>query len=69
VSGPLNLPSMLAEHASEMYARNLLNFFTPMVKDGKLSIDWNDEVYAKSVVTHDGKIMNEATKKLVESAT
>lgn len=68
VSGPLNLPSMLAEHASDMYARNLLNFFTPIVKDGKLAIDWNDEVYAKSVVTHDGKIMNEATRKLVEGA-
>jgi len=65
VSGPLNLPSMLAEHASDMYARNLLNFFTPLVKDGKLNIDWNDEVYAKSVVTHDGKIMHEPTRKLV----
>jgi NAD(P) transhydrogenase subunit alpha len=52
-----------------MYARNLLNFFSPLVKDGKLAIDWNDEVYAKSVVTHDGKIMNEATRKLVESTS
>jgi NAD(P) transhydrogenase subunit alpha len=68
VSGPLNLPSLLAEHASDMYARNLLNFFTPIVKDGKISIDWNDEVYAKSVVTHDGKIMHEPTRKLVEGA-
>lgn len=68
VSGPLNLPSMLAEHASDMYARNLLNFFTPLVKDGAISIDWNDEVYAKSVLTHDGEIRHEATKKLIEGA-
>ena len=68
VSGPLNLPSLLAEHASDMYARNLLNFFTPLVKDGRLAIDWNDEVYAKSVVTHNGKIMHEPTRKLVEGA-
>ncbi|MGA9852935.1 MAG: Re/Si-specific NAD(P)(+) transhydrogenase subunit alpha [Gammaproteobacteria bacterium] len=66
VSGPLNLPSLLAEHASDMYARNLLNFFTPLVKDGKLDIDWNDEVYAKSVVTHDGAIKHEPTRKLIE---
>ncbi len=66
VSGPLNLPSLLAEHASDMYAKNLLNFFTPLVKDGKLGIDWNDEVYAKSAVTHDGKIVHEPTRKLVE---
>ncbi|HET7394984.1 MAG TPA: Re/Si-specific NAD(P)(+) transhydrogenase subunit alpha [Gammaproteobacteria bacterium] len=65
VSGPLNLPSMLAEHASDMYARNLLNFFTPMVKDGAIGIDWNDEVYAKSVLTHDGEIKHEPTRKLV----
>ncbi|HEX2669026.1 MAG TPA: Re/Si-specific NAD(P)(+) transhydrogenase subunit alpha [Gammaproteobacteria bacterium] len=68
VSGPLNLPSLLAEHASDMYARNLLNFFSPLVKDGKLTIDWNDEVYAKSAVTHDGKIVHEPTRKLVEGA-
>ena len=68
VSGPLNLPSLLAEHASDMYAKNLLNFFTPLVKDGKLAIDWNDEVYAKSAVTHDGKILHEPTRKLVEGA-
>ena len=68
VSGPLNLPSLLAEHASDMYARNLLNFFTPMVKDGAIAIDWDDEVYAKSAVTHDGKIVHEPTRKLVEGA-
>ncbi len=66
ISGPLNLSSMLAEHASDMYARNLLNFFTPLVKDGQLAIDWNDEVYARSVVTHDGVIKYEPTRKLVE---
>ena len=66
VSGPLNLPSLLAEHASDMYARNLLNFFTPLMKDGALHIDWNDEVYAQSVLTHDGVIKHEPTRKLVE---
>lgn len=65
VSGPLNLPSLLAEHASDMYARNLLNFFTPLVKDGRIAIDWNDEVYAKSVVTHDGVIKYEPVRKLL----
>ena len=68
VLGPQNLPSLLAEHASDMYAKNLLNFFSPLVKDGKLSIDWNDEVYIKSAVTHDGKIVHEPTRKLVEGA-
>lgn len=66
ICGPTNLPSLLAEHASDMYARNLLNFFTPMVKDGALAIDWNDEVYAQSVVTHGGTVKHGPTRKLVE---
>ena len=66
VSGPLNLPSLLAEHASDMYARNLFNFFTPLVRDGRISIDWNDEVYAKSVLTHDGVIKHAPTRELIE---
>lgn len=67
ITGPLNVPSQLAEHASEMYARNLLNFVTPIIKDGELQIDWNDEVYKTSVLTHEGKIMHEATRNTVES--
>lgn len=66
IAGPLNVPSMLAEHASEMYARNLVNFLAPVVKDGTIAIDWNDEVYAQSVLTHDGAIRHEAARKLVE---
>jgi len=46
IYGPLNVPSMLAVHASEMYAKNLLNFLAPMIKDGELVPDWDDEVIA-----------------------
>ena len=66
IAGPLNVPSMLAVHASEMYAKNLLNFLTPMIKDGTLAPDWGDEVLAESVLTHQGEIRHEPTRKLVE---
>jgi NAD(P) transhydrogenase subunit alpha len=65
VLGPLNLPSQLAYHSSEMYARNLLNFLKPALDKGELKIDWNDEVFAQSALTHDGEIKHEATKKAV----
>ena len=68
VIGPVNLPATVATHASEMYAKNLLNFIKPALKDGALAIDWNDEVFAASCVTHDGGIRHEPTRKLVESA-
>ena len=51
-----NLPAGVARHASEMFARTLLTFLSPLVTDGKLAIDWEDQVYAESVLTHDGAV-------------
>ena len=63
IIGPINLPSDLAYNASEMYARNLLNFLKPALDKGELKIDWNDEVFAKSCLTHGGEIKHEPTAK------
>jgi NAD(P) transhydrogenase subunit alpha len=49
IAGPLNLASEGALHASEMYARNVLNFVGLLLKDGALALDWNDELLAKTV--------------------
>jgi len=49
ISGPLDLASMGALHASEMYARNVFNFAALLVKDGALSFDWDDELLARTV--------------------
>ncbi|HET7844388.1 MAG TPA: Re/Si-specific NAD(P)(+) transhydrogenase subunit alpha [Xanthomonadales bacterium] len=68
IVGPVNLPSMGAIHASEMYAKNLFNFASLMIKDGALNLDWNDELIAKTCLTHAGEIKHEPTKKLVEGA-
>ncbi|MGQ0501262.1 MAG: NAD(P) transhydrogenase subunit alpha [Panacagrimonas sp.] len=66
VVGPLNVPSMLGEHASELYAKNQFNLIELFVKSGVISIDWTDEVLAKSCLTHAGEIRNEAAKKAAE---
>ena len=67
IVGPVNLAAQLAYHASEMYARNLFNFLKPALdKSGALAIDWQDEVFAQSCLTHDGVIKHEATRKAVE---
>ena len=62
IVGPVNLAATLAYNASEMYARNLLNFLKPAIDKGELKIDWSDEVFAQSCLTHDGVIKHEATK-------
>jgi NAD(P) transhydrogenase subunit alpha len=66
IVGPLNLPASLPYHASEMYSRNLFNLLKPALAKGDLAIDWNDEVFAGAVLTHDGQIKHEATRKTVE---
>jgi NAD(P) transhydrogenase subunit alpha len=67
ILGPRNLPSELARHASQMYARNLLNFLAPAIKKGELAIDWQDEVFAQSALTHDGQVRHAPTAKLLEA--
>ncbi len=68
VYGPLNVPSMLAVHASEMYAKNLLNFLTPMIVEGEFKPDWEDEVIADSALTHAGEIKHGPTREAIEGA-
>lgn len=69
IHAPLNVPSQVPLHASEMYAKNLLNFLTPMVAEGgEFQPDWDDEVIAKSVLTRDGEIVHEATREALNGA-
>ena len=68
IHAPLNVPSQVPVHASEMYAKNLLNFLTPMLKDGAYAPDFSDEVIAGALLTHEGKIMNDTIRQLVEGA-
>jgi len=69
IVGPVNLPADLAYNASEMYARNLFNFLKPALVKGELAIDWNDEVFAQSCLTHGGAIKHEPTRKALEGTT
>ena len=58
IVGPVNLAADLANHASEMYARNLFNFLSPAISDGELGIDWEDEVFAGALLTRDGEVIH-----------
>jgi NAD(P) transhydrogenase subunit alpha len=66
ILGPVNLPATLPYHASEMYSRNLFNFLKPALPKGELAVDWKDEVFSGAVLTHEGEIKHEATRKSVE---
>lgn len=62
IVGHANVPSRLAEDATAMYAKNLLNFITPLVdpETKQLKIDWEDEIITGCLVTRDGKIVHAA---------
>ncbi len=68
ILGPLNVASLLAEDASQLYAQNVYNLIALLVKNGQIQLDWNDEVISKTVLTHAGEIKHEASRRLVEGA-
>ena len=60
IMGHLNVPGRLATDASALYAKNLLNFLTPLINDdgSALNIDWEDEIVTGTCLTRDGKIVH-----------
>lgn len=56
ILGPLNLPSTLPVHASQMYARNISSFLLHIVPDGRLRLDFDDEITRATCVTHAGEV-------------
>lgn len=62
ILAPLNVPSSMPQHASFLYARNVLALFDHLVRKGELTVDMSDEITRGVTVTHDGAIVNEAVK-------
>ena len=56
IVAPLNVPSLMGEDASELYAKNQYNLLALMMKDNVIAIDWGDEILAKTVLTHAGEL-------------
>jgi H+-translocating NAD(P) transhydrogenase subunit alpha len=68
IAGPLNLPSSMPDHASQLYAKNVQNLLELMVDEGRLKLDFDDEVIAGACITHDGEIVHEGAKQAVGAA-
>jgi NAD(P) transhydrogenase subunit alpha len=65
---PLNLPAEVPVHASQLYARNIINFLNLLIRKGELSIDLSDEVIAGACVAHNGNPVNPRVAKLFAPA-
>lgn len=69
VLAPENLPASMPAGASQFYARNISALLLGMIKDGKLHLDFEDEVTAATVITHGGAVVSDAVRKLLEPAS
>jgi H+-translocating NAD(P) transhydrogenase subunit alpha len=64
IAGPLNLPSEMPDHASQLYARNVQSLLGLMVGEGGgLELDFDDEIIAGACITRDGEIVHEGAKQ------
>lgn len=68
IHGPLNLASRMPTHASELYAKNLYNFLSPWIKEGRLAFDWEDEVVAGTLLCRDGKTAHNGVRQVMGEA-
>jgi NAD(P) transhydrogenase subunit alpha len=69
ILSPTNLPATVPVHASQLYSRNLTAFLSPIIKDGQLQIDMNDDVVGPSCVTHQGQVVNQRVAAALGLAT
>ena len=64
IIAPPNLPSDMAAHASQLYAKNVENLLKLLVTDeGQLNLDFDDEIVAGACLTHEGEIRNERARE------
>ena len=66
IVAPDNLPATMPAGASAFFARNISALLLGMVKEGQLNLDFEDEVTKSTVIAHDGAVVSEPVKKLLE---
>jgi NAD(P) transhydrogenase subunit alpha len=70
IVSPLNLPASMAEHSSQLFARNVLALLELFVgEEGQLNLDFEDEIVKGACVVRDGEIVNPGAKAAVEAST
>jgi NAD(P) transhydrogenase subunit alpha len=69
IVSPLNLPATMAEHSSQLFARNVLSLLELLVgEDGALNLDFEDEIISGACIVRDGEIVHAGARAAVEAA-
>ena len=56
IRGPLNIPAAMPVHASQLYARTVQTLLRHLIKDGRIHLDFEDEITRQAVITHEGRV-------------
>ena len=59
IIGETNLAATMPIHASQMYSRNVFTFLDHLIDDGRLTLDFEDEITRETCVTHEGRVLKE----------
>lgn len=65
IHGPLNLPSTVPHHASQLYAKNMVTFLLHLAKEGKLPLDADDQILRETLLTRDGSVVEPRVRGLL----
>jgi len=65
IMGPLNLPSAIPYHASQMYAKNIATLLKYLIKDGKVALSHEDEIVREILVTHGGQVVHPKVREML----
>jgi H+-translocating NAD(P) transhydrogenase subunit alpha len=69
IAAPLNLPSDMPDHSSQLYARNVMSLLELMTGDeGALELNWDDEIIKGAAITRDGEIVHEGARNAADRA-
>jgi NAD(P) transhydrogenase subunit alpha len=68
IDGRLNLPAQIPYHASQMLSKNISKLLTEITEEGKIKFDMENEIIKGCLVTHEGNIVHEMTKNIIEGA-
>lgn len=63
IEGIKNIPGLLPQSSTWMFSQNMYNLVKYLVKDGKISLNMDDEICRSILVTWDGKIVHEGTRE------
>jgi NAD(P) transhydrogenase subunit alpha len=69
IDGTLNVPSTVPLHASQLYSRNVANLLDHLLKEGRVRVDFEDEITRGCCVTYQGDVVHAGARELMKAAS